>query len=358
LKKEILIIEFEKTHTEIIHSQILFLLSAGYKINLWLNEEVHFEDVYDGKVKIIRAKTEQSSLNIKLFYKILKFIKHNKIHKIVLNTAHGILIRNLCFVLLRKKVEVVGILHQSHKLFKSSTQSIISKNVKKYFVLNDYVKEYVLKESSNKFRIESFYPIYFNKLSVVKTKPHDKIVIAIPGNVIQIRKDYVFLIKNLLKLNDDLKKNFQFIILGRATEKESLEMLKLIYENNIGDDFIKIYKDYVSEEEFHNVIEYSDYIMPLIHPTGHSYNEYLSTEISGAFNTAFGYKKPLLMYESFSKFEDFKNFSLFYNENNFLHILKELAQKNLSEDIARRYENYPKFDFEYQAKKYINFIES
>lgn len=358
MKKEILIIEFEKTHTEIIHSQILFLLSAGYKISLWLNEEVEFEDVYNGRVKIIRIKTEQSSLNLKLLYKVLKFLKQNKIHRIVLNTAHGILIRNLCFVLLRKKVEVIGVLHQAHKLFKSSTQSIISKKIKKYFVLNDYVKDFVVKETGNKFKTESFYPIFFNRLSTIKRKNAGKITITIPGNVIQIRKDYVFLVKQLLNLSDELKNKFQFIILGRATEKESSEMLHLIKENKVGENFIKIYRDYVSTEEYDTVIEDSDFIMPLIHPTGHSYNEYLSTEISGAFNTAFGYKKPMLMYESFSKFEDFKKFSLFYNENNFQYILKELTQKNLSEDITRQYENYPKFDFEFQAKRYIKFIES
>lgn len=358
MKKEILIAEFEKTHTEILHSQILFLLYAGYKVNLWLNEEAEFEDVYDGKVKIVRAKTEKSSLNLKLLYKILKYVKHHKIKKIVLNTAHGIFIRNLCFVLLNKKVEVTGILHQAHKIVKSSTQSIISKKVKKYFVLNDYVKDFILKETEEKYKVESFYPIYFNKLSDIKDKFNERIVITIPGNVIQIRKDYVFLVKSLLKLDAELKNKFQFIILGRATENESPEMLKLINENNIREDFLKIYKNYVSDEEYDEVIQDSDYIMPLIHPTSLSYNEYLSTEISGAFNTAFGYHKPLLMYESFSKFEDFKNFSVFYNESNFLHILEDLAKKNMTTDFKKRYENYPKFDFEFQAKKYINFIEN
>ncbi|MBS1515653.1 MAG: hypothetical protein JSS63_11500 [Bacteroidetes bacterium] len=358
MKKEILIAEFEKTHTEILHSQILFLLHRGYKINLWLNEEADFEDVYDGKVNIVKSKTEISSLNLKLLYKVLRFIKQHNIEKIILNTAHGLLIRNLCFILLNKKVEVTGVLHQAHKLIKSSTQSIISKKVKKNFVLNDYVKDFVLKETKGKYKVESFYPIYFNKLSDVKYKPNYKIIITVPGNVIQLRKDYVFLIKNLLKLEDEIRDNFQFIILGRATDKESPEMLQMIGENNISEDFVKIYKEYVSEEEFSEVVQNSDFIMPLIHPTGHSYNEYLSTEISGAFNTAFGYHKPLLMYESFSKFEDFKKFSVFYNESNFLHILKNLTEKNMTTELKKRYENYPKFDFNFQANKYINFIEN
>ena len=127
MKKEVLLAEFNKSHIEVLHSQILFFLKKNYKVNLWINNEAEFENIYNGKVKIIREDTKISSLNIGLLYKIVRFVQRNKIKKIVLNTAHGILVRNLCLLLMKSKVEVIGVLHQAHKLLKSSTQKIISK---------------------------------------------------------------------------------------------------------------------------------------------------------------------------------------------------------------------------------------
>jgi hypothetical protein len=357
LRKEALLVEFQETHIEVLHSQILFFIRKDYHVHLWINSAVEFKDVYSGKVSIIREDTKISSLNISLLYKIIRYVQRHKINKIVLNTAHGLLARNLCLLLLQSRVEVIGVLHQAHKLLKSSTQKIISKKIKKYFVLNDYVKNFIDEETNNSYNINVFYPIFF-PYENNKGNKSDKIVITVPGRIIQIRKDYVFLLNNILKLSDELKQKFQFIFLGSASKSESSEVLELIYENNIDKDFVKIFKKHITENEYNEMLKKSDYIMPLIHPSSHSYNEYMSTEISGAFNTAFGFKKPLLMYESFREFEDFKHFSLFYNERNFIQLLEKITKEDLTKVIKTNYGNYKKFDLNYQTEKYIKFIES
>lgn len=361
MKKEVLLAEFNKSHTEVLHSQILFFLKKKYHVNLWINKEADFEDVYNGKVKIIREDTKISSLNIGLLYKVVRFIQRNKIKKVVLNTAHGILIRNLCLLLMNSKVEVVGVIHQAHKLIKSSTQKIISKKIKKYFVLNDYVKEFMNNLQQNTYSINSFYPVFFpndesNESNNSKLK--DRIIITVPGNVIQNRKDYLFLLKSIIKLDKEVKDKFQFIFLGIANRSESAEVFNLINKNKLEENFVKIYKKRVPENEFIDVLQHSDYIMPLIHPSSHSYNEYMTTEISGAFNTAFAFKKPLLMYDSFDKFEDFKNFAVFYNEKSFESMLERIANHDLTKDIRKNYLNYKKFDLDFQTENYIKFIES
>ncbi|MBP9095373.1 MAG: hypothetical protein KBG21_02120 [Ignavibacteria bacterium] len=358
MKKEVLLAEFNKSHTEVLHSQIFFFLKKKYHVNLWINKEADFEDVYNGKVKIIREDTKISSLNIGLLYKVVRFIQRNKIKKVVLNTAHGILIRNLCLLLMNSKVEVIGVIHQAHKLIKSSTQKIISNKIKKYFVLNDYVKEYMNNLQQKTYRINSFYPIFFNNNESNNSKINDKIIITVPGNVIQNRKDYLFLLKSIVKLDKELKEIFQFIFLGTASKSESAEVFNLINKNKLEENFVKIYKKRVPENEFIDVLQHSDYIMPLIHPSSHSYNEYMTTEISGAFNTAFAFKKPLLMYDSFNKFEDFKNFALFYNEKSFESMLEKIAKHDLTKEIKKNYLNYKKFDLDFQTENYINFIES
>ena len=358
MKKEVLLAEFNKSHTEVLHSQILFLLRKNYKVNLWINNESDFEDVYNGKVKIIRESTKISSLNIGLLYKVVRFIQRNKIKKVIFNTAHGILVRNLCILLLNSDVEVIGVLHQAHKLLKSSTQRIIFRKIKKYFVLNDYVKSFIDTKTPNFYNISVFYPIFFPEQNSVKEKLIEKIIISVPGKVIQIRKDYVSLLNNLLKLEEELREKFQFIFLGTATNNESSEVLELIDKNKVTEEFIKIYRKHVPEKEFNETLQKSDYILPLIHPSSHSYSEYQSTEVSGAFNTAFAFKKPLLMYESFKQFEDFKKFSLFYNENNFIELLRSLINGDSAEEIKKNYDNYKKFDLDFQTENYIKFIES
>lgn len=357
MKKEILLAEFNKTHIEVLHSQILFFLKKHYKVNLWINNEAEFHDIYNGKVKVIREKTKISSLNIGLLYKIVRFVQRHKIKIIVLNTAHGILVRNLCLLLLNSRIEVIGVLHQSHKLLKSGTQNIISRKIKKYFVLNDYVKKFIDEKTRSSFNINVFYPIFFSHESKAE-KSSDKIIITIPGRVIQTRKDYIFLLKNILSLRDELKNKFQFIFLGTVTKHESPEVLEMIHENSINDDLVKIYKKHLTEKDFNDALQISDYIMPLIHPSSHSFSQYLTTEISGAFNTAFAFKKPLLMHDSFKEFEDFKKFSVFYNENNFEHLLERIAKHDLTKEIKKSYENYKKFDLDFQIENYIKFIES
>lgn len=358
MKKEVLLIEFNESHTEVLHSQILFLLNKSYKVYVWINNEAEFEDVYKGKVKIIREKTKISSLNIGLLYKVVRFVKKNKVKKIILNTAHGILIRNLCLLLLNSGVEVIGIIHQAHKLLKSSTQKIISRKIKKYFVLNDYVKEFIDKKTNKAYDINVFYPIFFSNMKLRESNLNGKIIVTIPGKVIEKRKDYIFLVKSILNLREELRNKFHFIFLGTLTKNESAETLKFINENKIPEYFLKIYKKHVSEEEFNEVLQSSDYILPLIHPSSQSYNEYLSTEISGAFNTAFAFKKPLLMYDSFKEIDDFKKFALFYNESNFTKFLENLSKHDSTRDIKKNYENYKKFDLEFQTENYIKFIES
>lgn len=357
MRKEVLLAEFNKTHIEVLHSQVLFFLKKHYKVNLWINKEAEFDDVYHGKVKIIREKTKISSLNIGLLYKIVRYVQRHKIKKIVLNTAHGILVRNLCLLLLNSSVEVIGVLHQSHKLLKSSTQKIISRKIKKYFVLNDYVKNFIDKSTNNIYNISVFYPIFFPHESSIE-KDSDKIIITIPGRVIQTRKDYVFLLKNILNLSPGLKNKFRFIFLGTVTKHESPEVIELIHKNNIDENLVKVYRKHLTEKDFNEALQISDYIMPLIHPSSHSYAQYLTSEISGAFNTAFAFKKPLLMYDSFKEFEDFKKFALFYNENSFEHLLERIAKHDLTKEVKKNYGHYKKFNLDFQTENYIKVIES
>ena len=55
--------------------------------------------------------------------------------------------------------------------------------------------------------------------------------------------------------------------------------------------------------------------MPLVHPSKPQFRKYLTEKISGTYNLAFAYKKPMLCPEDMAVYEDFKDTSVFYNLN-------------------------------------------
>ena len=65
--------------------------------------------------------------------------------------------------------------------------------------------------------------------------------------------------------------------------------------------------------------------MPLVHPSKPQFRKYLTEKISGRYNLAFAYKKPMLCPEDMAVYEDFKDTSVFYNLNNFADFINNLS---------------------------------
>lgn len=65
--------------------------------------------------------------------------------------------------------------------------------------------------------------------------------------------------------------------------------------------------------------------MPLVHPSKPQFRKYLTEKISGTYNLAFAYKKPMLCPEDMAVYEDFKDTSVFYNLNNFADFINNLS---------------------------------
>jgi len=86
------------------------------------------------------------------------FFKKSGISKVILNTAQGAHIRNLCLTS-SGAVEFIGIIHTLKKFQGSYTQKVINRKIKKYFVLNDYFLEKI--DPPKEIRVSSFYPLRF-----------------------------------------------------------------------------------------------------------------------------------------------------------------------------------------------------
>ena len=354
-KLNVLIFEHTTSHSELIYSQIKFLAKDGHSIHLWINKNSDSTDFKLASITLINLAQSK----FKIFYNLFKYIRTKRIDAIIFNTAHGLFIRDLSVLLLFSKVKTYGILHQADKLVYSFTQKIILSKTKHYYVLNDFILEWMKKNYiAEKVKLNSFYPIYFPLTYYNKKEPHPSIIFCIPGAIEPERKDYDFLINYLKKFSSEIDTRIKFMLLGNISSDNGKQLYEKLVVNKIENWFIK-FDSYLSNEMFFKEINNSDFIFPLIHPSCKHFKAFYETGISGAFSLAFAFKKPLLLHDQFRSNADYKSVSVFYNEENLSAILRSISFDGLLiSKLENEYRNNEKLDFEFQAKRYNGFLLS
>ena len=358
IKEKVLIVEQSRAHQDLIYAQVLFLIESGFKPVLWVNEKIAFQqDLIKGEFDIIKYKFD-SSAERKIFAKeLIRYVKNNKIKKIVFNTAQGVKARNIIMRFLFKKVKIIGLLHDGKKLSSGFTQWSMSLKIKKYFVLNDYIADYCSRLKLKNVQVKALYPYFTPHNPVdVNENPGDHLLICIPGEVSVERRNYSYLIDTLIQKRMKLHPSVKFVFLGSPVGDQGNKILQKIEDNNLG-DIIETYNSYIEEKVYLNVINKSDILLPLIDPMVKSFNEYNFSKISGAWSVGFSFRKPLLTHVSMSHIEDFRNISFFYDYDNLIEIINSVCMNKLSlMTRVEKYEEIEKFKFEYQRKFYINYI--
>lgn len=345
---KIALVELGGFHNECLYSQIKCLKTIpSIYITLICDPKVaqsttDFDENIDSKIVI---EVSKGIAAWKQFYKLSNFLLTENFDKIILNTAQSSHAKKLCFFV-RNKIDVYGILHNVQKLNGSIGQKIISNSVKGYFVLNDYLLEKTKKIKTTKF--SSFYAIFFPFISPPSlSKPNDEIWICIPGQIEEKRRDYDTLVEQLSYKK--LAKHIKFIFLGKIKEEYAFTIKQKIENLGLQNQFM-YWEEFVPDKLFHALLQKSDFIMPLIHPN-HLSASYYEYRISGTFNLAFAHKKPLLIEQNYQKYEDFKTNSVGYVTSNLLEVINKLEK--IDSDLLYQEE---KWSFEFQKKKYLDFI--
>ena len=347
---KIALVELSKSHEECIYSQVQFLIHQGYKVDLYLNPKLEPQiSEYGQDCNAVFFIEPKHYLPGKLLH-AFQFAKTlGSYDKVIFNTASSSkLLRNTVGLLKFYKVQCFGVLHNIKKLKSSFTQSLISIKIKKYFVLNDNLGEKV--SGNKKIRLQSFYPIYFPNFPYILNKPKKEIWLVIPGSIDYHRRDYDSIIKALKKSGK--VKNLKIILLGRINEssEEHKKLWENISNNNLQHYFIT-FQSFIPNDVFHAYIKQADFIVPLLKLD----SDYLTYKISGSFNLAFAYKKPLLSHKFFSTIPDIAANSIFYDSETLGHLLGSI--KNMEIDLNDFYSE-KKWDFDYQKEKYIAFLNT
>lgn len=349
---KIALIELGNSHDECLYSQVKYLQSDdSVMLTLFCNEVLsenlsHFNMVNTHFIKVGNGISQWKNL-----FRLAGKLTKEKYDKIILNTAQGSIIKKLITLSLFNRAEFIGTLHNTKKLKGSKGQKIISRKVKKYFLLNDFLvpKAHQNNDIQN-LKFSSYYSIFFPKYSPnTIRKKENEIWICIPGHVENSRRDYLTLLEVLN--SNKLNKNVRFLLLGNSSHKYGAGKLlrKKIQELGIEKNFM-LWKGFISPSDFHTYVAQSDYLMPLIH-SNHASGELYQNQISGCFNLAFAYKKPQIMEEYFNAYEDFRCNAIFYKKENLIETINSLTGSSKMELYKEE-----KWDFKYQKKKYLEFV--
>ena len=358
-KKKAALIEICGSHDECMYSQALFLEKSDYEVHIIISSDLNERfDLYDNISNILSLEFSKNRFrNFISLFKIIRYLKKNKINTVILNTASGELIEYFTFFL-SKRIKVFGVIHSLKKLTTSFSQRIINRKIKNYFLLNDYLLPFAPKTLLKDAEFESFYPIFFPYKTEKIKKPKNEFWVVIPGHVEFKRRDYIGFIE-LLKGNT-LDKSIKFLILGDSSHNYSDGKKLEVMVNEIGyrDNFVFFY-EFLQPDIFLNYIAISDLILPLMHPEINFYPDYINNQISGTINLSFSFKKPMLLYKDFKMMDDFTISCFFYDLPELHGLIEHLFEnRNEIDNKAIEIKNYDKFDFEFQRKKYINFINN
>jgi hypothetical protein len=342
MNKKVAIVELSNSHDECIYSQLQFLQTDNKnEVTLICNDTIHIR--LQRNLEGVDVKKIEIRKGITMLFDIIRlrsFIVKGKFDKVIFNTATGNKIKLLLLLPFPNQTEFIGIIHNIAKLSGSTNQDIISKKIKKYFVLSQYLKE----KAPKAYNIEYFYPMFFPKSEKMEIeKKEGEIWICIPGQLERKRRDYDGLFERLALGN--INKRVKFILLGSGDSayiKSNVERLGLESQ------FIW-WNKYVGTPEFENYLEMSDYVLPLIH-SNHKSSSLYKNQISGTFNLAYGYGKPMLIEESFEGTTDFYK-SIFYNPAELINTLNSLQSSPDNPYLSDRW------SFEEQKNRYIDFLK-
>lgn len=339
MSNKVLYIEISTAHTEIIDSFVESLIPE-FEVFLMINEKsIQRIKHLEKKIKVIPLNEN------KYLSEIIKIKKSINPDLILLNSSQGRKVRNLCLRLLFDTTPIVGIHHNPENILKSFTQKIIHFKIKKYIVLADSIKDYLLEKKQ--FNIESFYPLVFPFQKITKINNELK-YIAIPGVLEQDRRDYFGLIELVKKYNQELDPAIKFVLLGNSKSHDGPEIIQRIQTHRIESRFI-MFDQYVEDDLMMSYITSSKAIMPLLHPGTRWFDKYFETKISGAYNLAFSFNKNLLMHEVFKHKEDFTDNGVFYTDLSFKKAISEILEKK---EMRRK----SKFDIHFQKQKLLSFM--
>jgi hypothetical protein len=350
--KKIALVEMGGSHDECLYAQIRYLKADGHHVTLICNSFGKSNvDYFDGLDAVHFTELRSGLKQWIDLWIIRKILVKGKFDRIIFNTAQGNVLKNLFLLPKPKNAKRYGVIHNLRKLKNSHSQSVITRNLEGYFVLNDYLIDQVDAETKKKVNLYPLYTVFYPDYPSRKLQKNaEDIWICIPGQVELSRRDYDTLFDSIGEFG--IQDHIKLFFLGRCEHLEGngSYVKKRIAELGIEQNVV-LWDSFIETDEFYGTLNASDYILPLIHPAHDSYSLY-EFQISGSFNLAFGFKKPLLMETSFSEYNDFKNTSVFYTTGSLMEVIN-----GLKVDSENTFYSDSKWNFDELKRSFLESLE-
>ncbi len=352
----VLILEIGGSHIECVHTMLYLLHIKQCNVHLACNKKLVASVIEKEKLTGILTLPDDitKKQQFGIFFKLRKYIFSNAIGTMVINTTEITIVRDMLFFL--PQLNYVGIVHNAAKLEKSFTLTrLISRRVKKIFVLGDYLLQQV--QPAPVFKTAPFFPVYFPPpVPVEIKKPAGDFWVVVPGVAINKRRDYAGLL-NTLKNYKNIPASLRFIFLGIYDLDDIVteEMKASAWWKN---HFIT-FKGFIDYNTFHSYMKKSDVVLPLLYASEDDF--YGSSRISGSFNLGLGYKLPFILPEAYKKNTDLQPYAVYYkNMNELPEILLHFndTYQQAQNSIMQRYKEGPFNSINAMADEVYNFIFS
>ena len=129
-----------------------------------------------------------------------------------------------------------------------------------------------------------------------------------------------------------------------------------IHEEGLEKYFIS-FEGFVEHRRFYEHLSMSKLILPLITPGSLDYDDYLKYKITGTYNLAWGFQRPMLMHESFKEYRIFRETSFFFRSGEMIQTIKTLVgQEEKLARLGKGISELKDFDFNVQADRYVRFL--
>ncbi len=334
----IAIVEINDWHAECIISHVKNLKGSTCNLTVYCHRKLK-ESLrsIEEDCTIIYLDFGKTKSDINSKYELWKCLYKEKYDKIIFNTAE----KKAWKVILPpypKKTELIGCVHNIQRFKTHKTQRYIGKRLDKVLVLGDYLLKNLPVKTQKK--AATFYSIYYPKSTISIDKPSNEIWIVVPGGVDSRRRDY----KALTHLDLPKNSNLKIILLGKSSSEKEQAIVSVLKQKH----WCITFDAYVSDELFNAYIANCDYLLTLIHPNISFYKEYLTNKLSGTYNLAWGFDKPLIMEEAFKDTEVINRNAVFYQLDNFKEIISNLKKTKGSFKLNK----------EEIQKSYLKFIDS
>jgi hypothetical protein len=373
-KNKIMIIETNKQHLDVLYPQVIFFLDSGYHVTIVVNHETMKVDLIQSLVTRVKIIVKRNIENDYAFFKRLsRLVKEYNIQLIIFNTLEYSNIL-LPFLLYMRRFRVARVVHNLEiiintknnckKMFNNIFKRIIYILINKYITWNFCLNETLCQKAYDMGVkcVDYFYPVFFTPFfKTIKNNTKNKSVVyfGVQGGVWSSRKNYEGLLKAVIKLKKQERNRIKIFIIGDINTLYGKIFISELKRMGIEEYFVW-YNKHLSYEEYFNIINNMDYLMPLIDKTIDNYEKYNSYSISSTVSFALAFKKPLINSTDFKLLKKYNNFTVYYDGDNIADGLRRAIKIYYSHNywkLKGEYYNITETDYNIQKRRYIDRIE-